>query len=666
MVGDSVMTTAPRLTRVLREAAAVLSEGRRHKPGGIAYWTIALGSVVASVYVVWVGAFAAANIHRNIAIFITIAFPIAFLTTTANKRRSTLSVLDVVLAVTSLAIGLYYILQDPRYQEWASGLSEVTLLDKTAGIVLIVLVIELTRRSTGWGLTTLVGILLAYAVLGRYLLGELKQENFQFDYFIDQMTISVNGIFGSPLEVASSYAFLFVLFGSFYHRAGGGQMFFELAGAITGRMTGGAAKACVTCSGLYGSVSGSPVADVATTGPLTIPIMKRTGIGAVRAGALEAAASCGGAVLPPVMGAVAFIMSDFTDIPYVRIAEASLLPAILYYFAIYVMVHSEALRLGEGSLAEADIVPLAMALKRGWIHIIPLIVLVWLLVDDYSPVYVASVSTAAVIVLSWFRLESAIGPRRLVESCVNTVTQLVPLVGAVAAAGAIIGCISLTGLDGKFSVLMFSLSGGQLVPTLAIAAIILILLGMGMPTVAVYTTGVALLAPILIGKFNLPVMPTHLFLLYFSCMSAITPPVAVASFAAGAIAGASPMAIGPQACKVAFAGFLLPFFFLFHHGLLMMGGAGEVALASLFGAVMVALAAFAINGWIGARRIAWPARLALVAGALGSMMPNLRVQAAAAVAGSLILLVIWRFASAVPVSVGTASGIDPRKRSGEV
>lgn len=654
-MGESVTTMAPRLPRILCWAASVLNEGRRHKPGGIAYWAIAVGSVVASAYVVWVGAFAAANIHRNIAIFITIAFPVAFLTTTANKRRSTLSVLDVALAAASFAIGLYYILQDQRYQEWASGLSEVTLLDEIAGVALIILVIELTRRSTGWGLTTLVGILLAYAVLGRYLPGELKQENFQFDYFIDQMTISVNGIFGSPLEVASSYAFLFVLFGSFYHRAGGGQMFFELAGAITGRMIGGAAKACITCSGLYGSVSGSPVADVATTGPLTIPIMKRTGIGAVRAGALEAAASCGGAILPPVMGAVAFIMSDFTDIPYARIAAASLLPAILYYFAIYVAVHSEALRLGEGSLPESDIVPLATALKRGWIHIIPLVVLVWLLVADYSPVYVASVSTAAVIVLSWFRVESAIGPRRLVESCINTVMQLVPLVGAVAAAGAIIGCISLTGLDGKVSVLMFSLSGGQLVPTLAIAALILILLGMGMPTVAVYTTGVALLAPILLGKFNLPIMPTHLFLLYFSCMSAITPPVAVASFAAGAIAGASPMAIGPQACKIAFAGFLLPFFFLFHQGLLMMGGPGEIVLAVLFGAIMVAFAAFAINGWLGARRIAGLVRFALATSAAALMVPDLRLEAAAAVVGSLILLALWWLVPAVPTPSGTQS-----------
>ena len=174
--------------------------------------------------------------------------------------------------------------------------------------------------------------------------GPLRHENFSVGYFIEEMTVMTSGIFGSPLEVAATYAFLFVLFGNFYEKAGGGSLFFDLAGAITGRMVGGAAKACVTASGLYGSVSGSPTADVATTGPLTIPIMKKMGIPAARAGAIEATASSGGAMLPPVMGAVAFIMSDLTNIPYATIAKASVLPALLYYAAIYILVHNEAVR----------------------------------------------------------------------------------------------------------------------------------------------------------------------------------------------------------------------------------------------------------------------------------------------------------------------------------
>src|SRR5204863_375199 len=226
--------------------------------------------------------------------------------------------------------------------------------------------------------------------------GPLRHDNFGVPYFIEMMTIMENGVFGAPLEVAATYAFLFVLFGSFYEKAGGGQLFFELARAVTGRMRGGAAKACVTASGLYGSISGSPTADVATTGPLTIPIMKKMGVPAARAGAIEATASSGGAMLPPVMGAVAFIMSDITGIAYASIAWASVLPALLYYYAIYLLVHNEAVRHNEPRLPEDQIVPLGRALKNGWRHLLPLGALIGLLVAGYTPVDVAAGAIAGV------------------------------------------------------------------------------------------------------------------------------------------------------------------------------------------------------------------------------------------------------------------------------
>jgi TRAP-type uncharacterized transport system fused permease subunit len=270
----------------LRWLALALREGARHRPPGHWRVVIAVGSVAISFYVLYVGAFAAANIHLNIAMFIAIAFPVAFLTTTARRSRTTLNWLDVVLAVLSFVLAAYYVIHDDRIHNWKRGLDAVTLWDKIVGVALIALVVELCRRCTGWGLTTLVVVLLLYAGFGHLVPGGLRHDNFVFDYFIDMMTIGVDGIFGSPLEVAASYAFLFVLFGCFFHRAGGGRLFFDLAGATTGRMTGGAAKACVTASGLYGSVSGSPVADVATTGPLTIPIMKRVGISPGRVSAI--------------------------------------------------------------------------------------------------------------------------------------------------------------------------------------------------------------------------------------------------------------------------------------------------------------------------------------------------------------------------------------------
>ena len=659
-----------------------LREGSRHRPRGAWSVLISTGSVAAALYVLWIGALATvigdvaleaareldkasllygaldafgawaraftANYHLDISIFIGIPFPIAFLTTTAHPGRKAIAWTDILLAAVSVAVALYYIVFADRFLHWSRGFSQPTMADTVAGFALLALVLELCRRCIGWGLTSLVIVLLLFTVFGHLMPGPLRHENFSVPYFIEMMTIMENGIFGAPLEVAATYAFLFVLFGNFFQKAGGGQLFFDLAGAVTGRMTGGAAKACVTASGLYGSISGSPTADVATTGPLTIPIMKRMGVPAARAGAIEATASCGGAMLPPVMGAVAFIMSDLTGIAYASIAWASLLPAILYYVAIYILIHNEAVRFNEPRMPEEQIVGLGTALARGWRHLLPLGALIALLVMGYTPVYVAAGSTAAVIVLSWFWRKSAIGPRRFVECCTDTITQLVPLVGAVAAAGVVIGAVEISALAGKFTLLITYLSGGLLVPTLILAAVFLILLGMGMPTPAVYITGAALLAPVLRQHFNLPEMQVHLFILYFACLSAITPPVAVANFAAGAIAGVNPMALGGPAIKLAIGGFVLPFFFLFNPGLNMEGGIVKIVTALFFGAAMVTFASLAMHGFLGKRRIAWPLRVALVACVIATIVPRIGSQAGAAVLGVLLLLGVWRLAQPMP------------------
>jgi TRAP transporter 4TM/12TM fusion protein len=643
---------------------------------------IKAASVAAALYVLWIGALAqvtgnaalalsrelpflqpqiaafaawarsfTAYFHLDISIFIAITFPIAFLTTTARRGRKHLAWTDVALAAASLAVALYYIVFNDRFLHWSRGFSQPNAADLVAGFALVALVVELCRRSVGWGLTTLVVVLLAITAFGRWLPGALRHDNFSVGYFIEMMTIMENGVFGAPLEVAATYAFLFVLFGSFYEKAGGGQLFFDLASAVTGRMRGGAAKACVTASGLYGSISGSPTADVATTGPLTIPIMKRMGVPAARAGAIEATASSGGAMLPPVMGAVAFIMSDLTNISYAAICWASILPALLYYYSIYLLVHNEAVRHNEPRLPESDIVPLRRALASGWRHLLPLGALIALLVSGYTPVYVAAGATAAVIVLSWLHPPTAIGPRRFVECCTDTILQLVPLVGAVAAAGVVIGAIEIAALAGKFTLLINMLSGGLLIPTLLLSALFLVLLGMGMPTPAVYIMGAALLAPVMRGMFNLPEMQVHLFMLYFACLSAITPPVAVANFAAGAIAGVNPMALGPHAIKLAIGGFILPFYFLFNPGLNMQGGLLYIAECTLFAVAMVTLASFAMQGYLGTRSIAWPLRLVLFGCGVATVSPRFDVTTAATVLGGIVLLLVYLRGSPAKVDV---------------
>jgi len=643
-------------------------EGRRHRPGGAWEVVIQAGSVAAALYVLWIGAVATltgnaalwvathfhlpvlipfaswaraftAQFHLDIAIFIAITFPVAFLTTTAGPWRRRLAWTDVALAAVSLAVGLYYIVLNERFLHWSRGFTQPTFWDIAVGLTLVVLVVELCRRSTGWGLTTLLAVLLVFTVFGSYMPGALRHDNFGIVYFIEMMTIQSDGIFGAPLEVAASYAFLFVLFGNFYNKAGGGQLFFDLASAVTGRMRGGAAKACVTASGLYGSVSGSPTADVATTGPLTIPIMIRQGVPPERAAAIESTSSSGGAMLPPVMGAVAFIMADITNIPYATIVAASWLPSILYYVAIYILVHNEAVRNREPPMPADQIVPLHTGLARGWRHLLPIGAMMWLLLAGYTPVYVAAGSTAAVIVLSWFHRPSAIGPRRFVECCTDTITQVVPLVGAVAAAGAVIGAIEISALAGKFSLMINALSGGMLIPALLLSGAFLILLGMGMPTPAVYIMGAALLAPIL-RQFNLPEFQVHLFMLFYACLSAVTPPVAVANFAAAAIAGVNPMKIGGYAVKLAIGGFVVPFFFLFNPGLNLEGVLAAIAIATFFGTGCTVFASYALHGLFGEKDIAWPLRLVLALCCLGTIVPRPDLQLGATLLGAATLALV--------------------------
>jgi TRAP transporter 4TM/12TM fusion protein len=634
----------------------------RHRPGGGWSVFIQAASVAAALYVLWIGALATitgtaaldlgftafgtwaraftAQFHLDISIFIGITFPIAFLTTTAGPWRRRLNRIDVALAAASVAVALYYIVLNDKFLHWSRGFSQPTLWDIVAGLTLVALVVELCRRSTSWGLTTLLVAMLLFTVFGRWMPGPLRHDNFSVNYFIEMMTIQENGIFGAPLEVAATYAFLFVLFGNFYNKAGGGQLFFEVAAAVTGRMRGGAAKACVTASGLYGSVSGSPTADVATTGPLTIPIMVKQGVHPTRAAAIEATSSSGGAMLPPVMGAVAFIMSDITNIPYADIVAASWLPSILYYVAIYILVHNDAVRHREPPMPADQIVPLARALSTGWRHLLPIGAMMWLLLAGYTPVYVAAGSTAAVIVLSWFHRPSAIGPRRFVECCTETITQVVPLVGAVAAAGAVIGAIEISALAGKFTLVINTMSGGMLIPALLLSAAFLILLGMGMPTPAVYIMGAALLAPIL-RQFSLPEFQVHLFMLFYACLSAITPPVAVANFAAAAIAGVNPASLGPYAVKLAIGGFVVPFFFLFNPGLTVQGSLADILLDCFFGTACTVFASFALHGLLGLKDIAWPLRALLAACSAATIVPRLELQLGATIVGAAVLGLVY-------------------------
>ena len=622
-------------------ALDLIGETHRVRSKGSVGAIVAGLSLVASLGIAWLALYGFVTDHMQIALFLVLMLPISFLTTTSARSVERLTPIDYGLAVLSSLTAAWFAINEPRYANWMTGFSAPLTGDVIAGLLLLTLCIELCRRAVGIGLTAILFALLAYTSFGHFIPGGFYHSPIGLAYFLEMQTIGTDGIFGSPLYVAASYAFLFVLFGNFYVLSGGGRLFFDLAAALTGRMVGGPAKACVVSSGLYGSISGSPVADVATTGPISIPIMKRIGIPAERAGAIEAAASTGGAMLPPVMGAVAFLMSNFTGIPYYLIAFYAYVPALLYYLGVFALVHFEAVRLDLGRLPEDQIVGLRLALVNNWPSLIPIAVLIWLLISGFSAAYVAAGSALSVVLASWLRREGSIGPRRFVEACVETCHAMVPLVAAVAAAGIIIGSIELTGLSGKFTLLLFQLSGGYLIPSLLLAAAVLVLLGMGMPTTGVYIMGIALLAPVFICKFGLPLMQVHMFMLFYSCMSAITPPVAVAAFAAASIAGANPFRLAPYACKLAVGGFVLPFFFLFNDGILMQGDVPKIVSDTIVAAGLVLTCALALHGYVLRRAMPILARIAFIVSAVGMMLPDRLIQGTALVA-SIALFVLLR------------------------
>jgi TRAP transporter 4TM/12TM fusion protein len=616
-----------------------LGEGNRVEPRGALHAILSTAAVAVILYALWYALFSPANKHLHGSIFLLVMWPIVFVTTTATRKSSRIGWLDCGLAAVAIAICLYYIGNDRFYKNIVEGVTEISALERLVGVVAVALSVEASRRSVGWGLTGVVAALLAYVWFGHYLPGELHHKPIELEYFVTMQTVmDRDGIFGVPLYVASTYALLFLLWGAFFHRSGGGTLFFDLAAALTGRSIGGPAKACVISSGLYGSISGSPTADVVTTGPITIPLMTKVGIAPARAGAIEAAASCGGAFLPPVMGSVAFIMAEFTAIPYRLIAIASVTPALIYYLSLLILVHFEAQKNAERSLAEDQIVSLLVALKRGWFHLLPIAGLIAFLAQGYSPAYVAAGSTVVIVILSWFnpRREFRLGPRALVACCWDTAFRMGSLVAAVLAAGVIIACIELSGLAGKFALMALYIAGDSLLLALIASAVILILLGMGMPTPGVYIMGVALLAPVLTQTFKVPVLETHMFMLYLACMSAITPPMAVACFAAATIANANPMTIGVQATRMGFAGFVLPFYFVFNRGLLLEGDITNCAIAIAIAVVMTATFAVALHGWIKQWRLAWWQRLLFTAFAVAMIAPADYVQYAAAAASAAL------------------------------
>ena len=590
--------------------------GARRRPEGIVGTGIRVFAALTAIWTVYAAAFSRQDALSLTVTFLALMLVLTFLMIGAGPGadRTRVSRMDWPLSLAAGVCGIYFLTRADAIAQRITLLDPLSSADQAFSTLLIILTLEAIRRTVGLGLTIIVIGFIGYNLFGHHLEGPLSHGVITPGHFLDIMAFTTDGLFGVPLRVAATYAFLFVLFGTLLAKTGGGDFFFNLAASLTGRAKGGPAKIAVISSGLYGTISGSPTSDVVTTGAVTIPMMKRLGYSPAFAGAVEVSASTGGSLLPPVMGAAAFIMAEYTGIDYVDIALAGIIPAILYYVPIYLQVHLRAVRSELSGLAADRVTPLAATLRDGGLFLVPLVAISWALIDGYTPTYAALYGTAAVVVVSTLKRATRLNPGMVFDVLAETCLRMVAVAGACAAAGLVIGGITMTGLASKFSHLVFLLSGASVFMSLVLAAALTILLGLGMPTPSAYILAAVLVAPVM-QDLGIAPMAGHLFLLYFAVMSALTPPVAVAAYAASAIADENPLTIAAGAVKIAIAAFLVPFCFVFNQALLLDGTPVEIAFATLSAACGLVAVGIAIEGFL-RRPLAPLPRLLLAASAV--------------------------------------------------
>lgn len=471
---------------------------------------------------------------------------------------------DWALAALSVVIVAYLFI---NYKQLVTRGGLPLPTDIVMGCIAVLLVIEAARRVVGLPLVIVAICFLAYAFLGSYLPGMLGHRGYGVDRVASQMYITLEGILGTPMSVATTFVFAFILFGSFLEATGGAKQFIDLAFSLTGKYVGGPAKTAVVASGFLGTISGSSLANVVTTGSFTIPLMKETGYKASFAGGVESSASSAGQIMPPVMGAAAFIMAETTGIPYLRICGAAAVPAVLYYLAVFLSVDLEARRTGLKGIPQNQIPQFLPTLKHSAPLLIPLVVMVILMVIGFSPLRAALVSTVVMIGDSCFSSHTRLTPAGFIETLKKSAFNAISVTVACAICGIITGVITLTGLGLKLSDMILAASGGMLLPTLFLTMIASIILGMGLPTTAKYIVLAAIAAPAM-TRLEVPIVGAHLFILYFGVIAELTPPVALTSYAGAAVAKAPGMETALQGLKISIAAFFIPFMFVLYPSLL--------------------------------------------------------------------------------------------------
>ncbi|MEX3015079.1 TRAP transporter permease [Gymnodinialimonas hymeniacidonis] len=544
-----------------------------------------------------------------------------------RQARSQIAAADIVLALCAVVVALYLVVIYGTAARNSVGTSFVPIGVAFAATAGSAMILELTRRVTGMALVVITGIFLLYTFTAHLLPGILAVQNpYSWQRFFGHV-YSDAGIIGPTTAVSSTYIILFIIFAAFLQASKVGDYFVNFAFAAAGRARGGPAKVAIFASGLMGMINGTSAGNVVATGSLTIPLMKKVGYRKQTAGAVEAAASTGGQIMPPIMGAGAFIMAEITGIPYQEIAIAAIIPAILYFTSIYFMVDFEAAKLGMKGMNE-DEIPKFRDMARRVFLFLPIVILIAALFMGYSVIRAGTLATGAAAVVSWLT-PYRMGPRSIVKAFEIAGTMSIQIIAVCACAGIIVGVISLTGVGARFSAVLLDLAGVSQLLALFFAMCIAILLGMGMPTTAAYAVAASVVAPGLV-QLGIPHLTAHFFVFYFAVVSAITPPVALASYAAAGISGSNPMETSVASFKIGIAAFIVPFMFFYNGALLMQGPIVEVAgemvheapawynlvragVTAIFG---IFLLSSGIQGWFMGSRPAWFLRAALIIAAL--------------------------------------------------
>lgn len=572
------------------------------------------------------------QIHRPIHLAFGLALVYLLYAGTSKGNKHKIGIVNMILALLGVFVSLYWVID---YEGLVTRTGNYTTLDMVVGGIAVVLVLEAARRVVGIPIALIATIFLLYTYLGPYMPGFLEHRGNDVERIIGHSYYTLEGILGTPLAVSSTFIFLFVLFGAFLEKTGVGEYFNDLSLVIAGRRIGGPAKVAVFSSALQGTISGSSVANVVTSGAFTIPMMKRLGYRSEFAAAVEASSSTGGQIMPPVMGAAAFLMAEFIGVPYLEIAKSAILPAILFFVGIWIMTHFEAKRLGLRGLSKEELPNKKEVLKKMYL-LLPIVIIITALMMNISAERAAIIGIVSTIVVGAFRKETRMSIADIFAALASGARMALGVVAATACAGIIVGTITLTGIGLKLANGLIDLAGGQLLLTLFFTMIASLILGMGTPTTANYIITSTIAAPALI-QLGVPAIAAHMFTFYFGIVADITPPVALAAFAASGIAKSKPIQTGVESTRLSIAAFMAPYIFVISPALLLINTtlleSIWVMLTSILG--MIGVGAGLIGYWMSKLNVL--ERILAIAGGVLAVIPGIETD----IAGFILITLVF-------------------------